>query len=64
MKPVTYAPLTGRDKVQPGDEYNPWNMGWRRLPPSYGWEVRTAPASKFRRPNLSATKIQQMKALL
>jgi len=61
---VKYTELKGSDRVQRGDEYNPWGQGWRKLPPSYGWRVSEAPASKFRRPILSSEIKRQLKELL
>lgn len=63
-KLVKYLPLTGKTKVEPGDEYNPWNTGWKRLPPSYGWPVSVAPGSVFRRPVRPARIQQSLRELI
>lgn len=59
-----YLTLTGSMAVQVGDEYNPWNTGWRRLPYPYGWKVKEAPGAKFRRPVRSEKINQQLLKLI
>ncbi len=63
--PLRYRDLTDPEtRVERGDWYNPWGSGWKPLPPSYGWKIKTAPASKFRRPIYSAEQKKALKELL
>jgi hypothetical protein len=64
-KPLEYQEITGKTKVEVGDEFMPcWELYFRRLPPPYGWPVSSAPGAKFRRPVLSAEIKRQLKNLL